>query len=544
MTVRGQGATDTEPPVESKGFIEGGKGLKSNAMGLVISTAVGLASTAPAYSLAATLGFVVVAIGLQTPILVILAFIPMFFSAWANKKLNQADPDCGTSFTWAARAFGPKTGWFAGGWGEVAADFLGMASYAQIASQYVFLLVGADAIGHDPTSPWVVLLGVGWLVGLTYICYRGIQISARIQVALITIEIVLLLMLSIFALIKVGAGTAPIGHLTPSWSWFDPLKVSSLNTFMEGMLLMVFIYWGWTTTVSLNEETDEPSRIPGTAGVLSTVILLVTYLMVTLSVQSFAGIGTHGIGLGNPAHEGDVLSVLGGAIFGSSGIGEVLSRLLILMVLTSAAATTMTTILPNARTTLSMSFHKALPASFARIHPRYRTPTVSTLAFSAGAVVFYVVMNFLSHGNVIVDSVSALTLFVALYLGITGFSCIWYYRRTVLKSARNLWSQGIMPGLSGVLLFLFLGWNIYVYSTVSASDTSWDLPLIHVHVGGVLVIAIVTAIVGLVLMFAMRVALPAFFRGETMATGLSITEDNQVVVVGSVPGEHPQGMTR
>ncbi len=75
------------------------KGLKRDALGLATSTAVGIASTAPAYSLAATLGFVVAVVGLQTPLLVVLAFIPMFFSAWATKRMNQADPDCGTSFT-------------------------------------------------------------------------------------------------------------------------------------------------------------------------------------------------------------------------------------------------------------------------------------------------------------------------------------------------------------------------------------------------------------------------------------------------------------
>jgi hypothetical protein len=75
------------------------------------SVAVGMASTAPAYSLAATLGFVVAVVGLRTPLLVILAFIPMFLSAWATNQMNTADPDCGTSFTWAARALGPKLGW-------------------------------------------------------------------------------------------------------------------------------------------------------------------------------------------------------------------------------------------------------------------------------------------------------------------------------------------------------------------------------------------------------------------------------------------------
>jgi hypothetical protein len=77
------------------------------------------------------------------------------------------------------------------------------------------------------------------------------------------------------------------------------------------------------------------------------------------------------------ASASDVLSVQGSAIFGSSGFGSVFAHLLLLMVLSSAAASTQTTILPTARTTLSMPAYKALPDSFARTHPRYMTPTVS-----------------------------------------------------------------------------------------------------------------------------------------------------------------------
>ncbi len=506
------------------------KGLKTNAIGLVTSTAVGLASTAPAYSMAATLGFVVVIVGVQTPLLVLLAFVPMFFSSWANKEMNTADPDCGSSFTWAARALGPRTGWFAGGWGQVAADLLVMASYAQIAGQYVFFLFGANGIGSDATSGWVLLVGIGWIVLLTYLCYRGIQVAARIQIALIIIETVMLVILAAVALWKVGHGTAPIGHLDPSWSWFNPFKLSSFNTFMEGMLLMVFIYWGWDTTVSLNEETSDPRGAPGTAGVVSTIILLITYLLVTTSVQSFAGIGTQGIGLGNPAHQNDVLSVLGSAIFGTSGLGQFLSRMLILMVLTSTAATAQTTILPNARTTLSMAFHKAIPAAFGRIHPKYRSPTVSTVVFSVASVIFYLSVNWASGGNVISDSVTSSTFFIALYLGITGFACAWHYRRHLTRNAKSLMNLGIMPFLSGVMLFGFLGWNVYLALEPDYSYTTWSMPFFpHWDIGGVLLIGIITAVAGLVFMVAMRVVSPRYFRGETMSEGVSLTEDGHVV---------------
>jgi amino acid transporter len=105
--------------------------------------------------------------------------------------------------------------------------------------------------------------------------------------------------------------------------------------------------------------------------------------------------------LGNPAHRGDVLSALGGSIFGSSGFGNFLTHLLLLMVLSSAAASTQTTILPTARTTLSMVVYKALPAKFANIHRKYLVPTVSTVSMGAASVVLYVIMNHISAGTVL-----------------------------------------------------------------------------------------------------------------------------------------------
>src|SRR6202042_710558 len=121
MAVFGPGQRPVEPR---------DKGLKTGALGLVSSVVMGVASTAPAYSLAATLGLVVLAVGVHAPMVALLAFVPMLFVSVGYSELNKADPDCGTTFTWATRAFGPRTG-FAGGWGIVAADVLVMASLAQ-----------------------------------------------------------------------------------------------------------------------------------------------------------------------------------------------------------------------------------------------------------------------------------------------------------------------------------------------------------------------------------------------------------------------------
>jgi amino acid transporter len=511
------------------------RGLKGGALSYAQSVAMGISSTAPAYSLAATLGFVALVVGLQLPVIVLLAFIPMFFSSWANKEMNNADPDCGSSFIWAARALGPRIGWFAGGWGTIAADLLGMASYAQIAGQYLFLFLGLDAIGQNPTSPWVLLVGVLFLAVLTYMCYRGIQVSARTQVVLVVVEVVMLAALSVVAIVRLAAGTAPATHLAFSLAWFNPLHLHTFSGFIQGMLLMVFVYWGWDTTVSVNEETKDSRRIPGNAGVISTVLLLVLYALVSTSVQSYAGDGTRGIGLDNPNHEGDVLSVMGDAVFGHSVVGTIFTRLLLLMVLSSAVGTTQTTILPNARTTVSMAFHKALPAIFGRIHPRYLTPTFSTISFSVVSIIGYVVLNYVSGGNIIADSVTACTFFVAVYLGITGFACTWFYRKILLRSAADFVLKGLLPLLSGLMLFGLLGWSVYFYGNPNQSDTTWLMPFVpHWQVGGVLSIAIITTLAGLAWMETQRRLGPGFFKGQ-MQSEVALTDDGQVIPVGGAP---------
>jgi amino acid transporter len=496
----------------------GEKGLKGGALGLISSVVVGVASTAPAYSLAATLGFVVIAInGLQAPIITILAFVPMLFISYGYKEMNYADPDCGTTFTWATRAFGPKTGW-QGGWGIVAADILVMASLAQIAGQYVFLLFGAKGIGENPGSGWVLLVGIAWIVVMTAICYVGIEISANMQKALLGIELTVLILFSIVALVKVGTGNAPAGHLTPTWEWFNPFHDFTFTSFMVGFTLMLFIYWGWDTSVSVNEETKDSHRIPGRAAVLSTVILLVTYAIVVMASQSYAGIGTKGIGLANPDNSGDVINVLGGSVFGTSGIGWVMIHLLLLMVLSSAAASTQTTILPTARTTLSMATYKAIPAAFGRVHKRFLTPTVSTVVMGAISIVLYVAMNYLSSGSsVIGDSVTALGVMIAFYYGLTGFACVWYYRATLTQSARSFWLRGVLPLLGGIILWFCLFWSLwYNWVTPSNSYTTWTFPGTHRVIGGVFILDVAAIILGVVLMLIMWAVRPAFFRGEIL----------------------------
>jgi amino acid transporter len=493
------------------------KGLKSGAIGLLSSVVIGTASTAPAFSLAATLGLIAATVGFHAPLVVILAFIPMLLISIGYSELNKADPDCGTTFTWATRTFGPKTGW-AGGWGILASDILCMASLAEISGQYLFLLFNAKGIGNDASSSWVLLVGVLFIIALTYVCYRGIEVSARLQFILLAVELIMMAVYAAVALVRVAIGHAPAGHMVPSISWFNPTTVSPTQL-VDGMVLMLFIYWGWDTSLSVNEETSDKDRLPGLAGIIATVLLLATYGVVTIAAQAFAGVGHSGIGLANPAHLTDVLSVQGTAVFGASWVGTIFSHLLLLMVFCSAVASTQTTILPTARTMLSMSVYKAIPDRFGKMHKKYLTPTAATVTMGGVSIVMYAIMNYLSGGNMIADSVTAIGVWIAFYYGLTGWTCLFYYRKVLTRNTRELFMKGILPGLGGLIMFGAGGWSLkedWFFSS-GQSYTSFQLPFApHWDIGGVFMIFLVSAFVGLLCAVAWRLASPRFFNGETL----------------------------
>jgi amino acid transporter len=468
------------------------KGLKANAIGFVSSVVIGVASTAPGYSLAATLGFITAAVAFHSPAILLISFIPMFLVAAGYYYMNKADPDCGTSFSWVSKAMGPHAGWIAG-WAIIVADVIVMANLAQIAGLYTFLLFGWDSAAGSTAA--VTAVGVAWIILMTAIVTIGIELSARTQVGLLGAELLTLTIFAVVALIKVYSGSAPTASVHPSLHWINPFDLST-SEISTGMLLAVFIYWGWDTTATVNEETKDSTEAPGRATVVSTLILLGIYLIVAIAAQAYAGTRelTH--------NADDVLSVLGKDVFGSP-----LDKILIIAVLSSAAASTQTTILPTARTTLSMARHKALPSGLGAVHPRYLTPHVSTILMGAASIIWYVGLTILSE-DILFDSLTALGLMISFYIGLTGFATAIYYRRELFRSVKNFFFVGVGPTLGGVILFYLLIKNSIDLADPanSSSGNSWF------GLGPPLVIAIFFLGLGLILMLLQMRASPEFFR--------------------------------
>ncbi len=479
------------------------KGLKTGALGFMSSVVIGVASTAPGYSLAASLGVVAASVAFASPAIMWVAFLPMFFIAASYYAMNRVDPDCGTTFSWVTRGLGPWAGWLAG-WALLIADVLVMASLAQIAGKYSFLLFGAD--GAANSKWWVLLIGVAWIAVMAWICYVGIEISARTQWFLLGAEIVALVIFSVVALARVYAGSwANAAH--PSLSWLNPFSLSSA-ALSAGVLTAVFIYWGWDTAVAVNEETADADRTPGKAAVVSTVLLLGIYVIVAVAAQAVHGAGF----LVN--NQDDVLSALGKEVLPWG-----LDKILIIAVLTSASASTQTTILPATRAMLSMAAHKAAPRSYAAITPKYLTPGVATIWMGAVSIIWYVALTMVSQ-NILSDSITATGLAIAFYLGITGVACAWYFRKALFNDLRTFAIAGLGPAIGAAMLgYVFVKSAIDLANPANSdSGQSW------LGVGPPLAIGILSLLLGVGLMLLQWRAAPAFFRRklETADPGMRL----------------------
>ena len=490
--------------------------LKRGAIGFLSNLVIGTASVAPAYSLAATLGFVVAVkgIGTSSPGVMIAAFVPMILIALGYRHLNQADPDCGTSFAWVTRAMGPQLGWL-NGWVIFIADVIVMASLADIAAIYTYQLFGWT---YGANHIWVQIVGaVIWILLMTWICWRGIELSARIQQALLTYEILMLLIFAVVAFAKVASGSAP-HSMSFHASWLNPLA-GGFAPMIDGVLLAVFIYWGWDSGVSVNEETRNSRTAPGAAAVISTLLLLVIYVIVSGGAQSYAGTSF----LIN--HPNDVLTPLGRGVLGAVGY-----RFLIVAILTSASASTQTTILPTARTTLSMARWRSIPAKIGEIHPRYLTPTVSTLGMGAISIVWTVALLALNpNGHVLGDAITALGFQICFYYGFTGFACVVYFRKRLLNSVKDFFLVGVGPLLGAVMMgFIF----VKAFIDYSKSGVNYSPPIlgiqvpIFVGVGGILL--------GVIVMLLMIPSQREFFRRKPelpgpdgLAIGGTITPEDE-----------------
>ena len=356
---------------------EGGRGLRRNAVGLPGLVAQSLGVTAPEISAVVIAAVVATKVGAFTPLAFLVAGVGAIGLALIYGRFARYIPSAGGTYSIIRAGLGRDAG-FLSGWTVLAVGVVfvpGLLIAAAFLLQNFFGLVAP----HHPffyTSwwGWAFLLG-GLLVAISYL---GIQISARVLLALTAIGVTMLLVLDIVILAKGGAHGWAWGSISP-WSTHG----FGLGFFALGVGIAMTGFSGFETAVFLAEEAHTPKRqVP--KAVLGAIVLAIVFFIVT-TFAIVTGYGMNKAGTQWPQDSG-------GAVVGLSAQYLTLwfGKLLLLLLAISAFASALGTANFTTRVAFSWGHDGYLPRVFGRTHPRFKSPDVAIAALAVVTAAVFV----------------------------------------------------------------------------------------------------------------------------------------------------------
>jgi amino acid transporter len=432
--------------------------LNEGSLGLTESIIMGVAGTAPAFSIAATTATLAAAVGTLSPASLICCGLIMFGVTFSYMHLNRINPNAGASYAWVGSIFNPWLGFFAG-WALLVASAVFMVS-GTIPAATAALLLFWPQLAQDPAT--VTFVAAGWLLAVGAVLTRGIKPTSYTQVVMTGIEVIVLVLIVAMAAIKFGA--VPVRPL--SASWFSVMAFTP-KLFAAGALTALFFFWGWDVTLNLNEETRNASHAPGRAAIWAMIIVLllfVSFATITLMVLDDREIEQSGT---------NVVFAVAEKLFPKPW-----SYMAVIAVMLSSIGTLETSILQFTRTMYAQGRDGVLHPRYALLHKTWRTPWAATAMITLLGIIFLFLSSRFPTVNLIIrDSVNAIGFQVAFYYGLTGLACAWNYRRQALHSAYDLVFLVLWPLLSAAFLFFIAAYSI----------PTFDLTTNVVGLGGIVI---------------------------------------------------------
>ena len=423
--------------------------LAPNVLGLFESSVMGVAGSAPAYSIAATTAALFAAVGLGGPAALLYCGIAMFGIVFAFNTLNRTEANSGASYAWVRRGLHPALGYIAG-WSLIVCSSIFMVA-ATLPAGSATLSLFSDKYANS--TGWVTLFGTIFFLLMVAAVAFGVTLTAKVQVVMSTVEVALLV---IFAGLCLFHATK-VQHFT--WAWFKPSIFGSSNNFFAGALVAAFYYWGWDVTHNLTEETKGSKKTPGYGALIGVFTVFVLFEVFTIGTNI---IMTEKQISDNAAN---VLGVLGQIVWPGTG-----GKLIIIAVILSTVATIETQMIQVTRTMFSMGRDGTLSPKFGRINVKWKTPIFATLTVTVVALGLFVGSQFIgSVGTIIGDAVSAIGIQISIYYALAGFSVVVLFRKDLLKSAKNFIFLGLWPFLGALFMTIVF---IKVIPTLNA-PTLW-----------------------------------------------------------------------
>lgn len=416
--------------------------LKSGVLGLFDSAIMGIAGSAPAYSISATTVALFFAVGYGGAASLLYCGFFMFGIVFAFNYLSKSDSTAGATYSWVRRALAPLLGY--------------MAGWALIVSALIFMVIatfpaGSNILGLFSNSlasnkALITIFGALFFLLMVAAVAAGVTVTVTVQIIMSCIEIFLLLLFAVLAIFH--------AHATAfSWHWFSLSIFQSghTNTFFAGALLAAFYYWGWDVTANLNEETkgaasrdNVKASTSGMGGILGTVVVFLLFEVFTIASDMV--LTSHQIT--NPNNAADILSVLGQDVWHGWG-----GKLIVVGVLLSTIATLETTLIQVTRTMFSMGRDQTLPRALGHVHATRRTPIVATAVVTIISLVLFVGSQYIgSVATILSDGYNAIGLQICIYYALAGFSVNVLYRRQIFRSVKNFIFMGLWPFVGAVFM--------------------------------------------------------------------------------------------
>ena len=339
---------------------ETGSGLK-RALGALDLTALGIGAIVGAGIFVLT----GVAAAKYAGPAVVLSFVVSGF-ACAMAALCYAEfaamiPVAGSAYSYSYATMGELVGWIIG-WDLVLEYAVGAAAVAVGWSGYLrVILEGLGihlpvALTHAPGSAPGAIIDLPALLivlAVSAILYVGISESARFNSIIVGIKLFV-----IGVVIVVGAF-----YVKPAnWSPFAPMGWGGV---MRGAAVIFFAYIGFDAVSTAAEEVVNPNRdLP--RGILGSLFVCTALYIIVAGVLT-GMIPAREIDLNAPLASAFVIRGLN-AVSGIISLGAVAGLTSVLLVL----------LLGQSRIFFAVSRDGLLPATFSKVHPRYRTPYIPT----------------------------------------------------------------------------------------------------------------------------------------------------------------------
>jgi amino acid transporter len=429
---------DRESPAQEQTAARGH--LKANVLSLGDAIVLGLASSAPAQTMAVALPALVAASGYAGLLPIASAFVPMLGIALAYQRLNRWEQSAGATYTWVSKALHPYLG-FVAGWMILMYYTLGTTSMTVPAGTYTLQLIAPGVANHKLAA---VAVGSVWNVIVTFLLLAGIEIAARLQRALAVFEYLVLFFFAILGIRALISGHAA-ARVTPQW--FSVSGAGGVKGFLAGILIAVFMYSGWDAAIYVNEETKDKEANPGRAAVSSVVILLFVYGVITFAYQGVLNRSTLQSSAGN------ALAVIADRLLPGPG-----SLLLSLVVLLGTVACLQVAIVSSSRLGFAMAEDRVMPSFFRIVHPRTGSPWGVTLFMGGVNLVFLLLTAFESGGTreLLSNIASALGIIASLFYALTAIAAVWQCRAVLLNNVGNFVFGGLWPALGAMALLIIV----------------------------------------------------------------------------------------